>query len=97
MVVPAALGENLGRRAVVQVREVAGMFGGEGERIEIMLKTEQTQGAQVGVAISPVAALEAVNHRHGIAGGAQTDIPDDQFFRVCRFLTSRAARADCSM
>ena len=44
-VLPAALGENLRRRAVVQVREVAGMFGGEGERIEILLKTEQTQGA----------------------------------------------------
>src|SRR4249920_2783756 len=33
---PAAVGENFGRRAVVQVREAGGMFGGQDERIEIM-------------------------------------------------------------
>ena len=75
-VLPAALVENLGRRGVVQVREVAGMFGARATH-RVPLKTEQTQRAQIGAVISPVAAFEAVNRRHGIAGGAEADIPDD--------------------
>ena len=83
-VFPLPFSRILAGRAVLQVREAAGMFRREGERIEIAFETHKRSGRRRVVIFFCIMSFEAVNRRHRIDGCAESDIPDHQFVRRCR-------------
>ena len=66
-----------------QVGEKAGIFGGEGERIEVPFEAHDAERAKDTFAIFRIASFKTVNRGHGVRRRAESHVPDHQLIRRC--------------
>ena len=74
---PAPIGENRGCCVRSEIREILFVLEGELQRIEIVLEADYSQRPRL------LDFFVTLDRGHGVRGGAETDVPENQRFFRC--------------